>query len=51
MTATSTDVILKILKQMSFSLINGNKVNYYYKISLNKYRSLSTVMLEEEEQD
>jgi len=26
MTATSTDVVLKILKQMSFSLTNGNKV-------------------------
>ncbi len=26
MTATSTDVVLKIVKQMSFSLTNGNKV-------------------------
>jgi len=26
MTATGTDVILKILKQMSFSLMNGNKI-------------------------
>jgi len=26
MTATSTDVVLKILEQMSFSLTNGNKV-------------------------
>ena len=52
MTAPGTDVILKILKQMSFSLMNGNKVRPFNHYSLKEFlvRLLFIVMQEEEEQ-